>query len=304
MPKQMTAEQVLKVIYEVRADAFADSRRLSALFADYSGGRLKAQQNQLDIFLKCDGNTCILNLRNAPKQKQQTEYHRLIQEMVSNYGMQEEVALKVSGAFWRVVIGTEPPVAKPAPIPEAVPVSASASKETAVRSSKVSDSAATPKSEQNPVPQTSISDNHPIQKSSPKPKIKLEIPRKKWNKRALGELMSGVSIGVVVAWAISMLLAGVSCGVLMDMDKTPGIAAQPFLLVLLVLAEGYVFAYREKWIKKHLRITIILEIIILVAVLSISIPYANAVDTELAAFMEIAAVLWQILTIVVQILLN
>ena len=120
MPKQMTAEQVLKVIYEVRADAFADSRRLSALFADYSGGRLKAQQNQLDIFLKCDGNTCILNLRNAPKQKQQAEYHRLIQEMVSNYGMQEEVALEISGAFWRVVIGMEPPVS----IGESAPVKA------------------------------------------------------------------------------------------------------------------------------------------------------------------------------------
>ena len=109
MPKQITAEQVLKAIYEVRADAFSDSRRLSALFADYSGGRLKAQQNQLDIFLKCDGNTCILNLRNAPKQKQQTEYHRLIQEMVRDYGMQDTVAQGICDTFWHVVHGTPVP---------------------------------------------------------------------------------------------------------------------------------------------------------------------------------------------------
>lgn len=120
MPKPTTAEQVLKAIYEAHADAFADARRLSALFSDYSGGQLKAQQNQLDIFLKCEGNTCILNLRNAPKQKQQTEYHRLTQEMVNGYGMQKEAALKVSGAFWRVTIGTEPPV----PAGESVPAKA------------------------------------------------------------------------------------------------------------------------------------------------------------------------------------
>lgn len=136
MFKPMTAEQVLKAIYEAHADAFSDSRRLSALFADYSGGRLKAQQNQLDIFLKCDGNTCILNLRNAPKQKQQTEYHRLIQEMVCNYGMQEEVALKVSGAFWRVVVSTEPPISKPVPEPKQQPVTSTPAAEPQIYDSQ------------------------------------------------------------------------------------------------------------------------------------------------------------------------
>ena len=52
MPKPTTAEQVLRAIYEAHADAFSDSRRLSELFAEYSGGQMKPQQNQLDIFLK------------------------------------------------------------------------------------------------------------------------------------------------------------------------------------------------------------------------------------------------------------
>lgn len=106
----LSTEEILRTIKESQEDALWDHRRLLALFADFSRGKLKAQQNQLRIFLECQGNTCILSLRNATGLKQQTEYHRLIQKMVRDYGMQEEIALNISSAFWRVVTCTEPPI--------------------------------------------------------------------------------------------------------------------------------------------------------------------------------------------------
>lgn len=102
-------EEVLRIIKEKQEDALQDRQRLLALFADLSKGQMKAQQNQLEIFLKCNGNTCILNLRNAPKQKQQTEYARLILRMANDYGMQETVALDICGAFWHAVHDTPTP---------------------------------------------------------------------------------------------------------------------------------------------------------------------------------------------------
>lgn len=112
----MTMEQILEEIKQDHGKAvFGNGEQLLNIFADYSKGKMKPQQNQLDIFLKCDGNTCILNLRNATGLKQQTEYHRLIQEMVGEYGMQREIAEEVCGAFWRVAVGTEPPTIKSVP---------------------------------------------------------------------------------------------------------------------------------------------------------------------------------------------
>ena len=74
-------EAILEKIKAAHGEAaLGNGPQLESLFADYSRGKRKPQQNQLDAFLKCGGNTCILNLRNAPKQRQQTEYHRLIQE--------------------------------------------------------------------------------------------------------------------------------------------------------------------------------------------------------------------------------
>lgn len=51
-----------------------------------------------------------MNLRNAMEVKQWTEYHRLIREMVRDYGMQEEIASKISGVFWYAIIYAEPPI--------------------------------------------------------------------------------------------------------------------------------------------------------------------------------------------------
>ena len=109
MFNKKSTESVLKEIYEAYPDAFADGRRLSGLFADFSGGQLRAQKNQLDIFLKCGGNTRILALRDEAPRKQQLEYRRLVGEMTDTYGMQQELALEISSTFWKTALGTQAP---------------------------------------------------------------------------------------------------------------------------------------------------------------------------------------------------
>ena len=109
MFKKKSTESVLKEIYEAYPDAFADGRRLSGLFADFSCGQLRAQKNQLDIFLKCGGNTRILALRDEAPRIQQREYHRLVGEMTDSYGMQQECALEISSTFWKTALGTQAP---------------------------------------------------------------------------------------------------------------------------------------------------------------------------------------------------
>ena len=109
MFKKKSTESVLKEIYEAYPDAFADGQRLSGLFADFSGGQLRAQKNQLDIFLKCGGNTRILSLRDEPSRIQQREYHRLVGEMMDAYSMQQERALEISSIFWKTALGTQAP---------------------------------------------------------------------------------------------------------------------------------------------------------------------------------------------------
>ena len=109
MFNKKSTESVLKEIYEAYPDAFADGRRLSGLFADFSGGQLRAQKNQLDIFLKCGGNTRILAIRDEAPRIQQREYHRLVGEMTDSYGMQQECALEISSTFWKTALGTQAP---------------------------------------------------------------------------------------------------------------------------------------------------------------------------------------------------
>ena len=109
MFNKKSTETVLKEIYEAYPDAFADGRRLSGLFADFSGGQLRAQKNQLDIFLKCGGNTRILALRDEAPRIQQREYRRLVGEMMDSYGMQQELALEISSTFWKTALGTQAP---------------------------------------------------------------------------------------------------------------------------------------------------------------------------------------------------
>ena len=109
MFKKKSMETVLKEIYEAYPDAFADGQRLSGLFADFSGGQLRAQKKQLDIFLECRGNTRILALRDEAPRIQQREYRRLVGEMMDAYGMQQERALEISSTFWKTALGTQAP---------------------------------------------------------------------------------------------------------------------------------------------------------------------------------------------------
>ncbi len=113
-----TVEEILRMIARQDERALRDEQRLLSLFADYSRGKMAAQQRQLAIFCQCDGHITIQKLRGASGTDQQLGYHRLIQEMVDGYGLRREVALDISGAYWRVALGTEPPeTSSPRPTP-------------------------------------------------------------------------------------------------------------------------------------------------------------------------------------------
>lgn len=104
-----TVEEILRMIARQDERALRDEQRLLSLFADYSKGKMAAQQRQLAIFCQCDGHITIQKLRGASGTDQQLGYHRLIREMVDGYGLRREVALDISGAYWRIALGTEPP---------------------------------------------------------------------------------------------------------------------------------------------------------------------------------------------------
>lgn len=120
----MTTGQILEKIKDKHGkSALRDGQSLLGLFQDYSHNQLRPQANALRTFLDCKGNQRILNLCSEPSQKQQTEYHRLVQEMAGDYNMQEATAADVCAAFWRVAIGTEPPVLQSSPEPKTAPAS-------------------------------------------------------------------------------------------------------------------------------------------------------------------------------------
>lgn len=113
-----TVEEILRMIARQDERALRDEQRLLSLFADYSKGKMAAQQRQLAIFCQCDGHITIQKLRGASGTDQQLGYHRLIREMVDGYGLRREVALDISGAYWRIALGTEPPeTSSPRPTP-------------------------------------------------------------------------------------------------------------------------------------------------------------------------------------------
>ena len=113
-----TVEEILRMIARQDERALRDEQRLLSLFADYSKGKMAAQQRQLAIFCQCDGHITIQKLRGASRADQQLGYHRLIREMVDGYGLRREVALDIGGAYWRVALGTEPPeTSSPRPTP-------------------------------------------------------------------------------------------------------------------------------------------------------------------------------------------
>lgn len=115
----MTTTEVLYTIRDREGrNALADGKRLLGLFDDYSQGKLRPQSNALRVLVSCGGNQRIGQLRDASPLRQKTELHRLVQEMVTEYSMQENMAREVCGAVWEAFLGTEAPLTQLAePIP-------------------------------------------------------------------------------------------------------------------------------------------------------------------------------------------
>ena len=107
----MTMEQVLKNIARERGmSALRNGEALVGLFQDFSRNQLGPQANALKVFVSCQGNTRIFNLKNAASQEQQVQLHRLVQEMSIQHNMREETAVEVCSAFWRAVYQKDSPV--------------------------------------------------------------------------------------------------------------------------------------------------------------------------------------------------
>lgn len=115
----MTMTEVLTQIRDREGrNALADGKRLVGLFDDYSQGKLRPQSNALRVLVSCGGNQRIGQLRDASPLRQKTELHRLVQEMVTEYSMQEAMAREVCGAVWEAFLGTEAPLTQLAePVP-------------------------------------------------------------------------------------------------------------------------------------------------------------------------------------------
>lgn len=115
----MTTTEILAEIRDRQGrDALSDGKRLLGLFDDYSQGKLRPQSNALRVLVSCGGNQRIGQLRDASPLRQKTELHRLVQEMVTEYSMQENMAREVCGAVWEAFLGTEAPLTQLAePIP-------------------------------------------------------------------------------------------------------------------------------------------------------------------------------------------
>lgn len=159
----MTMELILeKIKQEHGQSALRDEKRLMGFFTDYSHGQLRPQANALRTFLDCKGNERVLNLQNASKLAQQTEYHRLVQEMVRDYNMQETTAANVCAAFWRAANGTEPPTPADKFVPEPMP--------PVPEPRPMADHA--PKPEYEPVPELKPTSDSPV----PLPKAKKQSP--------------------------------------------------------------------------------------------------------------------------------
>lgn len=115
----MTTTEILAEIRDRQGrDVLSDGKRLVGLFDDYSQGKLRPQSNALRVLVSCGGNQRIGQLRDASPLRQKTELHRLVQEMVTEYSMQENMAREVCGAVWEAFLGTEAPLTQLAePVP-------------------------------------------------------------------------------------------------------------------------------------------------------------------------------------------
>lgn len=107
----MTMTEVLAEIRNRQGEAvLPDGKRLLGFFEDYSRGKLKPEFNALRLLVECGGNRRIAQLQKAPALQQQTELHRLVQEMVTEHSMQESIALTVCSAVWEAFCGSAFPL--------------------------------------------------------------------------------------------------------------------------------------------------------------------------------------------------
>ena len=107
----MTATEVLRTICDRHGvDVLSDGKQLLGLFEDYSCGKLRPQANALRVLVECGGNERIAQLRTAPALQQKTGLHRLVQELVTEYSMQETMARGVCGAVWEAFCGSACPL--------------------------------------------------------------------------------------------------------------------------------------------------------------------------------------------------
>ena len=109
----MTATEVLRTICDRQGvDVLSDGKQLLGLFEDYSRGKLRPQAHALRVLVECGGNKRIAQMRNAPALQQKTGLHRLMQEMVTEYGLQETMAREICGAVWEAFCGVEAPLSQ------------------------------------------------------------------------------------------------------------------------------------------------------------------------------------------------
>lgn len=127
-------------------------------FAD-SRGKLRAQSNALRVLVECGGNERIARLRTAPALQQKTGLHRLMQEMVADYNMQESSAREVCEAVWVAFCGSA------CPLPPAEPTVQQPRRETSPQ-----------KTQPEPKPKPPEPKPQPVQK--PQPMQKPEPVRK------------------------------------------------------------------------------------------------------------------------------
>ena len=103
----MTMMEVLSEIRDQQGrDVLPDGKRLLGFFEDYSKGKLKPEFNALRVLVECGGNERIVRLRNAPPDRQKTEFHRLVRELVTEHNMQETMAREICGAVWVAFCGS------------------------------------------------------------------------------------------------------------------------------------------------------------------------------------------------------
>lgn len=287
----MTMEQIFEEIKQDHGEAvFCNGELLLNLFADYSKGKIKPQQNQLDIFLKCDGNTCILNLRNATRLKQQTEYSHLIQKIVNEYGMQKEYAEAVCKAFWRVVYDTPVPVsdwsAPPQPKQE-IPVPLPSAEGTSdIVSSHGKEELSPEKYLHNKVQLHSTKET-----AKKKPARRYRNP---WDRSPAERLQDRI----LMIWTFFSVVPGFCMLGLMDTGFGIGTFA------LLIILDPIVTILKEGKVKT---LVPILEAVAFLCVLpyvfsKISVP-KDSVDYPVIIFIMIVITVWAVLTVLVHIFL-